>query len=149
MKASFCPNGVRSSGIVGGSRGGLRTALCFIASAYGAHLWGFARLPPEGRGARTLHQASPGSPPSTSPLRTLVADTTNNETLLVAISEDDFAGMCETFCEKCGQLRLWVRREYPTKCGGCEEPNPLVGGVGGRVLPMAREQWRAARGLVG
>lgn len=73
-------------------------------------------------------------------------DRDSQDTLLVAIPEEDFAGVCETFCEKCGQLRLWLLREYPTKCGSCGEPDPLVGGVGGKVLPMAREQWKASRG---
>lgn len=62
--------------------------------------------------------------------------------LLVSVEDEDFAGMCETFCEKCGQLRLWVRKEYPLACGSCGEPHPLVGGINSRVLKMAREQWR-------
>lgn len=64
------------------------------------------------------------------------------DTLIVAIPEEDFAGMCETFCEKCGQLRLWLRREYPTQCGSCGEPEPLVGGIGGVLLKRLRDEWK-------
>jgi hypothetical protein len=65
----------------------------------------------------------------------------STDTLLIAVPGEDFAGICETFCDDCGQLRLWVRREYPKSCGACGAPDPLVGGVGSRVLTMAKAQW--------
>lgn len=71
--------------------------------------------------------------------------TESNKTLIVELPPEDFAGRCETFCEVCGQLRLWLKREFPDACGNCGAPEPLVGGVGGWVLPLAREQWRLRR----
>ena len=67
------------------------------------------------------------------------------ETLIVSVPAEDFNGMCETFCDDCGQLRLWVRREYPKTCGACGARDPLVGGIGSRLLTMAREQWKLRR----
>ena len=72
----------------------------------------------------------------------------SEETVVVVVPQDDFAGMCETFCDSCGSLRLWLRKEYPKACGNCGAPDPLVGGVGGSVLPIAREQWLRKQALL-
>lgn len=69
-----------------------------------------------------------------------------NETLIASVPPEDFAGMCETFCDSCGQLRLWVRREYPKSCGACGAPDPLVGGLGSRILTIAKENWKFRQG---
>lgn len=68
-----------------------------------------------------------------------------NKVVVVSVPPEDWAGMCETFCQKCGQLRLWLRREFPTSCGNCGEPKPVVGSLGGTTLPQLRELWRAKK----
>ncbi len=63
---------------------------------------------------------------------------------VIVVPGDSFEGACETFCEKCGHLRLWLKPEYPDKCGNCGEPAPLVGGIGGKLLKRLRDEWAAS-----
>lgn len=57
----------------------------------------------------------------------------------------DAAESCETFCDGCGQLRLWARPGAPTACGNCGSPSIETGPVGGDRLPELRAAWRARR----
>lgn len=67
--------------------------------------------------------------------------------MVITISEvivlDGIEPRCETFCNTCGDLRLWCRPEEPLACGGCGASSPVTGPVGGSDLPRLREQWHA------
>ena len=57
----------------------------------------------------------------------------------------DLAVACETFCDACGQLRLWGNPERPTACGHCGSESIETGPVGGERLPELRAAWRSKR----
>jgi hypothetical protein len=54
----------------------------------------------------------------------------------------DHGNLCETFCDACGQLRLWCKPGKPSSCGGCGSASIVTGNVGGDDLPRMRKEWQ-------
>lgn len=52
------------------------------------------------------------------------------------------ADPCETFCENCGQLRLWLRPEAPERCGHCGSAAIIIGKLGSEGMLKRRDEWR-------
>ena len=48
---------------------------------------------------------------------------------------------CETFCHKCGQLRLWLKPEKPIACGNCGSDNIEVDDVNSARLEALRDNY--------
>lgn len=65
----------------------------------------------------------------------------------VTVSEFVFISgqSCETFCQDCGQLRLWGKPEKPEGCGNCGSAKIAVGPLLGQELPKLREAWLIER----